>query len=70
MSRPYRQDLAKLARELGWAVERTRGNHLRLRKPGCEPVITGFSPRDWRRVLKNVRAQLRRNERAQGGQEA
>nr|WP_298411616.1 hypothetical protein [uncultured Halomonas sp.] len=27
----------------GWNVEHTRGGHVRFIKPGCSPVITGFS---------------------------
>lgn len=51
----------------GWAVERTRGGHVRFIKPGCPPVFTGFSPSD-ARAEKNVLARLRRVQRQEEGE--
>ncbi len=53
--------LAAVARRQGWAVERTRGGHLRFRPsdPTMPLVITSSTPGDWRAV-RNVRAMLRR----------
>jgi hypothetical protein len=59
-----RSELVRLARALGWSVaEITGGGHLKLVRPGCRPVIVANSPGD-RRARLNMRAQLRRAEKA------
>ncbi len=53
-----------------WTVERTRGGHVKLSKPGCAPVFTSFTPSDGKRSALNAIAQLRRAQRrsdTQGG---
>ena len=57
--------VARYAVTHGWNVERTRGGHVRFIKPGCPPVLTGFSPSD-ARAEKNVLARLRREQRHEG----
>jgi predicted RNA binding protein YcfA (HicA-like mRNA interferase family) len=60
VSGSYRKDLARLARELGWSIEKTRGDHVRLTHPNALGfVIAPWSPRSCS-VLHKVRADLRR----------
>jgi hypothetical protein len=58
--RSYRKDLARYAREHGWTIELTRGNHLRLQHAKVRGgVIAPQTPSDWR-VFRNTLAKLRR----------
>ncbi|WP_421684638.1 type II toxin-antitoxin system HicA family toxin [Stutzerimonas urumqiensis] len=47
------------ARRHGWAAARTNGGHLRLTKPGRQPVYTSSTPSD-RRAVHNALARLAR----------
>jgi hypothetical protein len=50
--------------QLGWRVERTRGDHLRLTHPDARyPVFTALTPSDWRaweKMLADMRRALRK----------
>lgn len=61
MSRRGRE-LVRLARDLGWSAELTRGGHVRLVKPGCGPVFVASTPSD-RRAHRNALATLKREDR-------
>lgn len=53
-------DLYRVAKEQGWRVETSGGNHIRWLPPdGSRPVYSANSTRD-NREEKNVRAKLRR----------
>lgn len=55
-----RREILDLAEREGWAVEPTRGGHLKLTHPKAEGyVITSSTPGD-HRVLENLRAALHR----------
>ncbi len=54
--------LMAYALQHGWQVLRTRGGHLRFRKPGCAPIFTSSTPSDWR-AYKNALAMLVRADR-------
>jgi hypothetical protein len=59
----YRRELADLAQQFGWAIERTAGGHLKLIHPHhSQPIFCSHSASDWR-TLKDIRAQLKRVER-------
>jgi hypothetical protein len=50
----------ELKREFPFAtVERTRGNHIRIRLPNGRSVITGSTPSCWL-AMRKVRAEVRR----------
>jgi len=59
--REWRKQVAELADDYGYEVTRSQNNHLRLTKPGHPVVFTSGSSSDWR-TIKNLRAQLRRNQ--------
>ncbi|RCV86889.1 hypothetical protein [Billgrantia montanilacus] len=76
MARPLRgakrgiERVVRYAVAHDWTVERTRGGHVKLSKPGCSPVFTSFTPSDGKRSAANAIAQLRRAQRRlepQGG---
>jgi hypothetical protein len=53
-------DLARLAEEQGWCIERARNNHLRWIPPdGGKAVVTCSTPSDHRSFL-NDRSRLRK----------
>ena len=58
------KDLRRVVRDAekrGWTASKTNGGHIRLTKPGCQPVFTSQTPSD-KRTAKNAEMQLRRNE--------
>lgn len=66
-----KKDQQQLQREYearGWTIERTGNNHLRWKPPGGgQPIFSSATPSEWR-SLKNLRARLRRAEKAAGRQ--
>jgi|AntRauTorckE6833_2_1112554.scaffolds.fasta_scaffold128630_2 hypothetical protein len=50
------------ANKLGFDISRTRNNHLKLTKPGCQPVFCPGTPGDIR-SQKNAVGQIRRSAR-------
>lgn len=54
--------VVEFAESLGFTVERTKGLHLKLLKPGRPVVFTSGTPGD-NRAIKNIIAQLKRVER-------
>jgi hypothetical protein len=60
------RDLARLAREHGWQLDRTR-RHFRLRGPRGATVIASASP-SCRRDLTVTEAELRRAARRRSGE--
>jgi predicted RNA binding protein YcfA (HicA-like mRNA interferase family) len=52
--------LARVAKEAGWTITRTRGDHLRWRHPGGATVITPSTPNGGNRSIRNARADLKR----------
>jgi|GEM_PF-3120640 len=59
----YRRDLKRLADEMGWRLEVSRGAHFKLTKPGIRGAIfASLTPSD-RRTIRHVRANLRLAER-------
>jgi hypothetical protein len=57
------RELVRWARDRGWEVEPTNGNHLRFSKDGVErPVFAGQRLGD-PRAVRNAKAQLLRSER-------
>jgi predicted RNA binding protein YcfA (HicA-like mRNA interferase family) len=56
------RDLRRLARRHGWRLERTRGDHWRLRHPNGAIVIASYSPGDSGN-LRVIEGCLRRAER-------
>ena len=55
------EQLVRYARAHHWRIERTRGGHLKLTKPGLPPVFTGYSPSDVR-AQRNAIARLQRTQ--------
>lgn len=53
------QGLYRAAREQGWTVETSGGNHIRWLPPSGRPIYSANTTRD-NREEKNVRAKLRR----------
>ena len=60
--REYRRRLQALADRYGYEIVHTRGNHLRLVKPGRPFVSAACSSSD-HRALKNIEGYIRRHER-------
>lgn len=63
------KDVRKLIRDMkreGWEVSIRGSGHVRLTHPCGEFVTTSLTPSD-NRTMRNVRADLRRLERKQGG---
>lgn len=58
--------LVEYAAARGWRVTRTRGDHIRFDKDGCQSVFTSSTPSD-RRATLNAESTLRRAERAAQG---
>jgi len=56
------REVRDLAGAHGYVVQKGRGNHLRLYRPGYGLIFTSATPSD-HRVLKNLRAQIRKNPR-------
>ena len=55
------RDLVQAAKDAGWAADRTRNNHLRLRSPNGEAaVVVPLRSGDWRN-RNNLRADLKRH---------
>jgi hypothetical protein len=54
-----RNELIRLAKDYGFTVERTNGDHLRFSRSGCPFVIVSSTPSS-RRTIWKTRAQLRR----------
>lgn len=52
-------EVANLAEEYGFTVERTSGGKIALLKDGCRPVYTNSNLGEWR-ALRNLRSTLRR----------
>jgi predicted RNA binding protein YcfA (HicA-like mRNA interferase family) len=62
--RSQERELAKGLLAQGWTLRKLRNNHLRLNHPdGVHGVTFPSSPSDWR-GWKNLRADVRRIERA------
>lgn len=60
------KDLRRVIRDAekrGWSASATGGGHVRLTKPGCQPVFTSQTPSD-PRTAKNAEMELRRSERS------
>ena len=49
----------EFAEDRGWAVSRTRNNHIRLTRPGYSPIFCSATPSD-HRALMNICASLKR----------
>lgn len=66
MSSPFNQkrleSLVHFAQRHKWRMERTRGGHIKLTKPGMPPIFTSFTPSD-SRSQRNVIARMRRVQR-------
>lgn len=58
-SAAWRRDVDRLAEEYGCTVERTEGNHLKLKHPSGWSVVCSSSPSDGR-ALRYLRSDLRR----------
>ena len=58
-SAAWLRQVGELAEEYGCAVERTEGNHLRLKHPDGWFVFCSSSPSD-KRALRYLRSDLRR----------
>jgi hypothetical protein len=56
--------LIRTARARGWEVTVTRGGHLRFRHPASGALVHSASTTSDRRGMRNLRADLRRGERA------
>jgi hypothetical protein len=54
--------LRDLAARHGRTVMPTRGGHIMLIRPGCQPVYAASSPSCWR-ARRNLEALLRRHDR-------
>lgn len=54
--------VVQYARDHGWHIQRTRGGHLRMTRPGLPPVFTSATPSDVR-SQRNAIARLRRAQR-------
>lgn len=59
------QRVVRFAEAHNWQIERTRGGHIKLTKPGMPPVFTSYSPSD-ARSQRNAIALLRRVQRSSG----
>ncbi|GEN23146.1 hypothetical protein HCU01_10950 [Halomonas cupida] len=59
------QKVVRFAEAHNWHIERTRGGHIKLTKPGMPPVFTSYSPSD-ARSQRNAIALLRRVQRSSG----
>lgn len=55
----YQRAIRDLARQHGWTVDKTRGGHLRLSRPGSGPVFCASTP-SCPRALANTRAEMKR----------
>jgi predicted RNA binding protein YcfA (HicA-like mRNA interferase family) len=53
------RDLVEWAKELGFECERTRGSHIRFRRPNTPLVSSSMTPSDHRAYM-NTRAKLKR----------
>ena len=53
------RSLIRVAKAQGWAVDTTKGNHVRFTSPAGEVVVTSGTPSD-HRVVENVKARLKR----------
>jgi predicted RNA binding protein YcfA (HicA-like mRNA interferase family) len=63
-------EMIREAERAGWTVSRTGGDHLRFTHPeAATPVFCGTTPSD-QRVLRHVRAALRRALRRAASDEA
>jgi predicted RNA binding protein YcfA (HicA-like mRNA interferase family) len=62
---PLRQEHVRKAVREGWAATLTKGSHVRLIHPGGAIVFASGTPGD-HRVIRNVKADLRRALRRQG----
>ena len=65
-----KRDLRRLveeARRRGWRVDRTGGDHLRLRHPTGAMIFAASTP-SCPRALRNLQADLRRVERREVGE--
>lgn len=56
------RQLLQWAAGRGWDSSLTSGGHYKLRKPGCETVITSSSPKK-SSAIANCRARIKRAER-------
>ncbi len=66
MARPLKvskdiRDLVAAAKRAGWAADRTRNNHLRLRSPDGEAAVVVPLRSSARRNRTHLRAALRRH---------
>ena len=53
------RDLVAYAESLGWAVEKSKGNHIKFSMDGSKPIFTSSTPSD-PRAWKNCRSRLKR----------
>lgn len=53
------RDLVEWAKALGFEVERTRGSHIRFRRPNTPLVSSSMTPSDHRAYM-NTRSKLKR----------
>lgn len=56
----YQRALKGLAREMGFALTFSRGDHIQLRRAGCRTVTASATPRNERLAIVRVAAQMRR----------